>query len=95
MTPINPFSAVNSATAATSTTNKKSGLGGLGGEDFIKLLTAQLNNQDPTAPVDNSQMIAQLAQFSSLSATNSIKDTLSSISGKLDRLLPGATVSPS
>ena len=89
MTPINPFSAVNSAsTAAVSSTAKKSGLGGLGGEDFIKLLTAQLNNQDPTAPVDNSQMIAQLAQFSSLSATNSIKDTLSSISGKLDRILP-------
>ncbi len=90
MTPINPFSAANSAsTAAVSSVAKKGGLGGLGGEDFIKLLTAQLNNQDPTAPVDNAQMIAQLAQFSSLSATNSIKDTLSSISGKLDRILPG------
>lgn len=92
----NPYSALTSAsTAAASTTAKKSGLGGLGGTDFIKLLTTQLNNQDPTAPIDNSQMIAQLAQFSSLSATNSIDSTLNSISGKLDRLLPGAPISGS
>jgi flagellar basal-body rod modification protein FlgD len=97
MTTINPYSALTSASTATAnpTANKKSGLGGLGGADFIKLLTTQLNNQDPTAPVDNSQMIAQLAQFSSLSATNSIDSTLNSISGKLDRLLPGAAVSTS
>jgi len=99
MTTINPlgnqFSALNNVSNTAITTNQKSGLGGLGGEDFIKLLTTQLNNQDPTEPVDNSQMIAQLAQFSSLSATNSIKDTLSSISDKLDRVLPGDVVSPS
>jgi flagellar basal-body rod modification protein FlgD len=95
MTTINSFSALNSVSNTAASTTKKSGLGGLGGEDFIKLLTTQLNNQDPTEPVDNSQMIAQLAQFSSLSATNSISDTLSAISGKLDRLLPGDVVSPS
>jgi flagellar basal-body rod modification protein FlgD len=34
--------------------------------DFLTLMTAQLKNQDPFAPVDNSQMVAQMAQFSSL-----------------------------
>lgn len=38
----------------------------MGKEDFIKLLSAQLEHQDPTNPVKNEQMAAQLAQFSSL-----------------------------
>ncbi len=33
---------------------------------FTKMLVAQLQNQDPMAPQDNQQMVAQLAQFSSL-----------------------------
>jgi flagellar basal-body rod modification protein FlgD len=84
MTAINPYAAANPTAAATAPA--KNSWGSLGANDFIKLLTAQLQNQDPTAPVDNSQMIAQLAQFSSLSAANSTSDTLKSIEGKLDRL---------
>ena len=38
--------------------------------DFMKLLTTQLANQDPTSPVDNTQMLAQLAQFSTLAAAD-------------------------
>jgi len=90
MTTVNPFSAASSAASAASTaaaTAAKNTLGSLGGADFIKLLTAQLSNQDPTAPVDNSQMIAQLAQFSSLSAANDSKDTLKAIAAKLDTLI--------
>ena len=83
MTSINPYAAANPATSATTA---KSSWGSLGANDFVKLLTAQLKNQDPTAPVDNAQMIAQLAQFSSLSAANSTSDTLKSIEGKLDKL---------
>lgn len=82
---VNPYAAANTATAAATTAAKNS-WGALGANDFVKLLTAQLQNQDPTAPVDNSQMIAQLAQFSSLSAANSTSDTLKSIEAKLDRL---------
>ena len=86
MTSVNPYAAANSASSATTTTTAKNSWGSLGANDFIKLLTAQLQNQDPTAPVDNSQMIAQLAQFSRLSAANSTSDTLKSIEGKLDKL---------
>ena len=40
--------------------------GELGKEEFLQLLTTQLRYQDPLNPMDNAQMIAQLAQFSAL-----------------------------
>jgi flagellar basal-body rod modification protein FlgD len=48
----------------------------LGQDQFMKLLIAQLQNQDPTNPVDNSQMIAQLAQFSQLQETQQMTKSL-------------------
>jgi flagellar basal-body rod modification protein FlgD len=51
----------------------------LGKNEFLKLLMAQLANQDPTNPVDNQAFIAQLAQFSSV-------EQLYGIGSKLDTL---------
>jgi flagellar basal-body rod modification protein FlgD len=51
--------------------------------DFLKLMTAQLQNQDPFNPTDNTQMVAQMAQFSSLAATSEMSSTLKSIAEKL------------
>lgn len=56
----------------------------LGQSDFLKLLTTQLTMQDPTDPVDNKEMIAQMAQFSSLAGLSQINDTLKLILTKLD-----------
>ena len=46
----------------------------MGATDFLSLLTTELKNQDPLNPVDSTQSIAQLAQFSALQATTSMSD---------------------
>ncbi len=51
----------------------------LGEDTFLRLLTTQLQNQDPTNPVSNEEFVAQLATFSQL-------EELQGLSGKLDSL---------
>jgi flagellar basal-body rod modification protein FlgD len=48
----------------------------LGETDFLSLLTTELANQDPLNPVDDTQSVAQLAQFSSLQATQAMSTSL-------------------
>jgi flagellar basal-body rod modification protein FlgD len=69
--PIN--SLVNTGTTASTTPSTSTGANQtLGSTDFLNLLTTQLKNQDPLNPVDDTQSVAQLAQFSALQATNSL-----------------------
>ena len=48
---------------------------------FFKLMLAQLKNQDPTNPLKNHEMAAQLAQFSTLEQMTNMNTTLSEIKG--------------
>ena len=50
----------------------------LGEDAFLKLLTTQLANQDPLKPMDDTQSIAQLAQFSAVQSTNELKASFTS-----------------
>ena len=67
-----PRTTAKASTVTTTTDKTKS----LGKQDFLKLLMAQLQNQDPMKPMDDTQMIAQMAQFSALEATQSLQATI-------------------
>lgn len=51
----------------------------LGKEDFLRLLVTQLQNQDPLQPMENTQFVAQLAQFSSLEQLTNMNDQLAGV----------------
>ena len=58
----------------------------LGQEDFLKLMTVQLQNQDPFAPVDNADFIAQMAQFSTVTGITQMGETMKNVSSQLSEL---------
>jgi flagellar basal-body rod modification protein FlgD len=76
------------AVTATAPTSRNQ----LGEKDFLLLLTTQLKQQDPTSPVDNKEMLAQMAQFSSLSGITEMSATLKRIADQIDQVV--ATASP-
>ena len=63
----------------------------LGQEDFLKLMTTQLQNQDPFAPVDNADFIAQMAQFSTVTGITSMDETMKSVSEQLSEMRIAST----
>ena len=63
-------------TTNTSTTTDTTSKNTLGKDDFLKLLVTQLQNQDPLNPMDDTQFIAQMAQFSELEQMQNVNKTL-------------------
>jgi len=63
-------------TAQGATANNNTGSTNLGKDAFLKLLTAQLANQDPMQPMDDKEFITQLAQFSSLEQMQSMNTNI-------------------
>jgi flagellar basal-body rod modification protein FlgD len=51
----------------------------IGQEDFIKLFLAQLTNQDPLEPVNNSEFLAQMAQFTSLEQSRLMNENMTNL----------------
>ncbi len=78
-----------SAASPAATEPKKYGFAALGSSDFLKMMTVQMQQQDPFNPVDQKEMLAQMAQFSALSETAEVNQTLKQISARLDAVLAG------
>jgi flagellar basal-body rod modification protein FlgD len=87
-------SATNYTTASSSTTgtsstsstdstssSKVGAAAGMGKDDFMQLLVAQLKNQDPMKPMDDKEFITQLAQFSSLEASQKLTEQMEELTG--------------
>lgn len=88
MTNIADIFTTPTATNSTPTYTNASGEDVMGKEDFLTLLVAQLQNQDPMNPDDPTEFTAQLAQFSSLEQLfnlNESMDTLANTQTQSDR----------
>ena len=58
----------------------------LGKDDFLTLLIAQLQNQDPLNPADATEFTAQLAQFSQLEQLSNVNTKLETFAGMADQV---------
>ncbi len=65
----------------------------LGKDDFLKLLVAELTNQDPLSPMDNKDMITQMAQFSSLEQMNNMSKSMENLVGAFGALFQSSLLS--
>ena len=65
--------------SSTTGTAKVNDNASLGKDDFLKLLVAQMQNQDPMNPTDSTASIAQMAQFSSLEQMTNIATSMDAL----------------
>ncbi|WPN59457.1 flagellar hook assembly protein FlgD [Pseudomonas sp. P9_31] len=72
-------SSVTTTTTKDSLTSAATGGQKLGKDAFLQLLVTQLKNQNPLDPQDNSEFVAQLAQFSSLEGITTLNDTVTGL----------------
>jgi len=83
----------NNSSSSTSTDvvdKSKTGFNGLTSDTFLKLLITQLQNQDPTAPVGNDELLQQLSAMRSLQSNIELSDTLKAFNNN-QQVSAGAT----
>ena len=75
---------VNSINTGTSSTTGSNKTGTIDKDAFMKMLIAQLQNQDPLNPMDGTQFAAQLAQFSSVEQLSNVNTNLTNMMSSLN-----------
>lgn len=75
MTPIDT-SAIDAGATSTSKKTDSAGDANAAQDRFLKLLVAQLNNQDPMNPLDNAQMTSQIAQINTVTGIQQLNETV-------------------
>lgn len=92
MTSISDFATSLGANATGSDTKKKAD--SLGQADFLRLMTEQLQHQDPLNPMQNSEFLGQLAQFSTVQGIQGLQSSMDGFSSSLatDQMLRGASL---
>src|SRR6201991_4399555 len=78
--------AVDSVNGSSSSSQSSSGQlqqQTLSQSDFLKLMVTQMTNQDPTKPMDSTQMVAQMAQFSQVAATQELQQSFDTLASNL------------
>ncbi|MFZ4287611.1 flagellar hook assembly protein FlgD [Variovorax sp. HJSM1_2] len=73
-------------TASSSSTSSSSSTIGDQQDRFLKLLVAQLNNQDPMNPMDNAEMTTQIAQINTVTGIQQLNETMKSMSDQFTSL---------
>ena len=83
-------------TSSSTTSSDASITSQLGPSAFLQLLTTQMSNQDPLNPMDDTQSVSQLAQFSALQASDNLETSFANFQSNFAVLqasqLIGATV---
>src|SRR5580700_9619251 len=82
-TPINNNALSGASSGASSAASATSGIGSLDPNAFLELLTAQLANQNPLQPVDDTQFVTQLAQFTAVQQATQTNTELTTMSSQL------------
>ncbi len=89
-TTTSPVAPATPTTPKVTTPTDTSPGGAMGKDQFLQLLVAQMKNQDPTSPMDGTQMASQLAQFSTVEQLQNANTTLTQIANAV-RVANGGT----
>ena len=81
--PTTSTTGTTAADAAAAANKAKADKNVLGKDDFLKLMVAQMKNQDPMNPSDDKDNIAQMAQFSSLEQITNLATAVQSLSNRM------------